>query len=75
MSTVDDIREEAASLRKWASEKSDWLENPAVLKRYEGDRMSIARRHAETTVVYRAAERLDSYAQVLTDRANTREPA
>lgn len=68
MSTLDDIREEAITIRKWAGEKSDWLDNPQVLKRYEEDPATLARRRHETSVLFRAAQRLDQYHKILSDR-------
>ena len=68
MSVLDDLREEATTIRKWAGEKSDWLENPQVLRRYGEDPATLNRRRHETSVMFRAAHRLDQYAQILADR-------
>lgn len=68
MTTLDDIREEARVCRKWAGEKSDWLDNPAVHVRYAGDQATLERRREETSVMFRAAQRLDKYADILADR-------
>lgn len=68
MSTLDEIREEARVCRKWGGEKSDWLENPSVHTRYAGDQPTLERRREETSVMFRAAQRLDKYADILSER-------
>jgi hypothetical protein len=69
MSTLEDIKEEARVARKLAGEKSDWLNNPYVKKRYEADQNSLARKHEEMMTLFRAADRLDHYASILASRA------
>ena len=68
MSKIDDIREEASVARKWAAEKSDWLDNPAVRKRYQEDPHTLARRADEARVMFRASQRLDEAAAALESR-------
>lgn len=68
MSTLDDIREEARVIRKRAGETGDWLQNPAIHKRYSGDAASLERKRGEMLTMFRAADRLDSYAKILADR-------
>ena len=70
MSTVDDIKAEAADIRHFAICKLDWSRNPAVQKRYSGVPQTLEDivRRAENCM--RAAARLEHYASVLEARAS-----
>lgn len=68
MSTLEDMKEEASTARKWATERRDWLSNPNTQKRYASDPHALQRKAGEADIILRLADRMDRYAETLKQR-------